>query len=421
MFRFSLLLIFSFSLLSAEPLPLRVKADTAILINADTGAILYEKNSHKSMDPASVTKIATALYALNLKKDLNERVLITKEMTASTTEEAKKKSGYKLPAHLQEPGGTHIGLKVDEIVPLKDLLYGLMLASGNDAANAIAFQCGGTMDNFMANLNVHLQKIGCTQTHFANPHGLYYPTHKTTAYDLAVMTREALKNPIFKQIVATTSYTKGQTNLQPPFTFAQSNKLLRNGPYYYPKAIGVKTGYIRASGHNLVSAATQDGRTLIAVVMNCKEGKDKFIESKKMFETAFAEKKVERTVFDKGPQKFELAIPGAQKPVKGQLDSALSYKCYPSEEPEFKCLLVWDEVSLPVNQGQRIGELRLALADGKVIAHANLVAQEDVEASFSHKLKTSIVDLWTLHPALMLITIILFCVIVYYAFRRLFV
>ena len=150
----------------SAPLSLSVNAEAAIVMNGDTGVILYAKNIHKKMIPASTTKVATALYALKRVKNFEEAVIVDNEAVVSITAAAKKKSNYSMPAYWQEPDGTHMGLKAGEQLTLGDLFYGLMLVSGNDAANQIAIHLDKTVPAFMSNLNEYLKEIGCQNTHF---------------------------------------------------------------------------------------------------------------------------------------------------------------------------------------------------------------------------------------------------------------
>src|ERR1700722_10906270 len=167
------------------PLNITIQAEAAILMNAKTGAILYEKNSKELCYPASITKIATALYALKLKEDKLEEILTAQQDDLATaTQEAWQKANYTLPSHWLTPGGTHIGLKVGEKMSLEDLLYGMLLASGNDASNVIARYAGeGSIPQFIKGLNSYLKQLGCLATTFYNPHGLFHPKHQVTAYD----------------------------------------------------------------------------------------------------------------------------------------------------------------------------------------------------------------------------------------------
>src|SRR3984957_869054 len=236
------LLIFTASL-HGEVLQLSVSTEEAILMNAKTGKVLFEKNGYKQAYPASTTKIATALLTLHRCRDhLDILITAERESLASISPQAKRQSDYRSPSHWIETDSTHIGIKQGEELSLNDLLHGMLIASGNDAANVIAQRLGGTIPKFMEDVNDYLKKIGCKNTHFNNPHGLHHPAHMTTAYDLAVMAREGLKDPIFKQIVSTVRYTSAQTNLEFERTFTQTNQLLKKGPFFYQKAIGVKTG-----------------------------------------------------------------------------------------------------------------------------------------------------------------------------------
>ena len=300
--------------LQSEQLDLTLEAEAAILMNADTGAVLFEKNSRALRYPASTTKIATAIYAILKAEHLfDEQISADQDCIGTVTEEQLRRSNYTLPAYYLIPDGSHIGIKRGRILSLRDLMYGMMLASGDDAANVIAKYVGGTIPKFMEELNSYLKEIGCTQTTFYNPHGLHHPNQQSTAYDMALLTREALKNSIFRKIVATQRYTRPKTNKQEASPLVQSNKLMRPGPYYYPKAIGVKTGYYSLAGNNLVAAAEDGQRTLIAVLLKAPNRKSVFIDAKKMFETAFNQVKVKRVLLHKGTQRFSLKFPQGLK------------------------------------------------------------------------------------------------------------
>lgn len=373
----------------AEKLSLSVSAEAAILINADTGAILYEKNAHAQFYPASITKIATAIYALeNAADKMDVEIAADQECIGTVTEEALRRSNYTLPAYLLIPDGSHIGIKKGEVLSLCDLMHGLMLASGDDAANVIAKFVGGSIPDFMEGMNAYLQKLGCTKTSFQNPHGLHHPKHLTTAYDMAILTQHALKNPIFCQLVSTVRYTRPKTNKQEPSVMMQTNRLIRSGPYHYPKAIGVKTGYYSLAGSTLVAAAKDGDRTLIAVLLKVQERKDMFIDAKKMFEMAFNQPKVQRMLVRQGPQKYSLAIPGAVGALNTYTNENLAIEYYPAEEPKFKCLLYWkNDLQLPILKGQQVGELVVELQNGQMFKKAALYAQEEVKPTWMFRIK----------------------------------
>lgn len=378
---------FQFQCLLAENLSLKVQAESAILMNAETGAILYEKNAKVLQYPASITKIATASYGLKMAgNQLETPITAEQDAVVSISEEARRKANYSQPAYWLVPGGSHIGIKKGEILTLKDLLYGLMVASGNDAANVIAQYIGGTIPDFMISLNRYLKEIGCEKTTFYNPHGLYHPKHQTTAYDMAIMMREALKNPKFCEIIGTVRYTRPKTNKQEPTVLVQTNRLMRKGQYYYPKAIGGKTGYLAIAGHTLVVAAKQEDRTLIAVLLKSKERGDMFLDAIKMFDTAFNQPKVQRTLLKAGPQQFSLDLKGAAKSISTALSEDLIIDYYPAEEPKLKCFLSWSIKEPPVMKGQQVGELQLQSPDGKVVRTIPLLAQEDVSTTWLYTL-----------------------------------
>ncbi len=412
---FTLLCLCFFPALHAAQLSIGLNAEAAILINAETGAILYEKNARKLHYPASVTKVATALYALKLKGgELDEIVTADQEALGSTSPDAKVRANFKLPPHWLETDGTHIGIKRGEQLSLRDLMYGMMLVSGNDAANVVAQHAGGTIPAFMESLNGYLKEIGCKNTTFYNPHGLHYPGHQTTAQDMALMAREALKDPFFCQLVSTVRYPRPKTNKQEGSMMVQGNKLLLSGKYYYPYAIGIKTGYHARAGHNIVAAARKDGRTLIAVLLKEKKRPELFQDAIKIFAAAFQQTPVTRLVLRKGPRPQELTLKGAVKPVAAYLKEDLTLTYYPAEEPKVKCLLFWDQLQPPIAKNQRIGEIKVRAEDGRFLAMAPLFAQQEVKSSWSFGLKSY----FQKHPLLSILLGVAAVAAFIYFFRR---
>lgn len=375
--------------LSALPLNLTVNAESAILINAENGAILYEKNAHQRHFPASITKIATAAYALSKRPaHLAAKVVAPHDCVASVSQEAKKKKNYTLPAYWLEPGGTHIGIKKGEELTFKDLLYGMMLASGNDAANVIAHFVSGSVPQFMQDLNLFIKKLGCRNTNFCNPHGLHHPDHQCTAYDMAIITQQALRNPIFREVVSTIKYERPKTDLQEATPLVQSNKLLKKGSFYNPLAIGVKTGYHSNAAHTFVAAAECQGRTLIAVLLKSKEREAVFKDANMLFEAAFTQAKISKTYLPQGPQKYTMKLEGEASKLKTALDQPLCLEFFPAEEPQVKCLLYWEPgLTLPIAKHQRVGEVRLCRIDGEVLKREPLFALEEVKPTFLYRLK----------------------------------
>lgn len=233
-----------------------VTSPSAILMDADTGTILYGKNIDKKYYPASTTKLLTSIIALE-NANLDEKITFSHNAVYSL-----------------ESGSTHIGIKEDEKITMKDALYALLLASANEVANGIAEHVGGSIDNFAAMMNSYAKKIGCTNSNFMNPSGLHNDKHYTTAHDLALIGKYALTNPIFAEITKTKTYTIGKTNItNEKRTFSNHHQMLmgtRQGftQYKYDGCIGGKTGYTTKADHTLVTFAKRDNMTLIAVVMN---------------------------------------------------------------------------------------------------------------------------------------------------------
>ena len=221
-------------------LPCRVRAisaEKAILIDAQTGRVIFEKDADSRSLIASCTKIMTALVVCQ-QCNVLDRVKIPKEAVGIE--------------------GSSMYLKEGEVLTVQELLYGLMLHSGNDAAVALALYCGGTVEGFAQLMNDKAYRLGLTGTHFENPHGLDSPNHYSTARDLALLAAYAMDDPIFRQTVCTKTVRIGQR------TLTNHNKLL----WQIEGADGVKTGYTRAAGRILVSSATRDDRRLICVTIN---------------------------------------------------------------------------------------------------------------------------------------------------------
>lgn len=230
-------------------------AKSAILMDADTGRILYAKNSDCRSLIASTTKIMTAIVIL---------------------EHCKLDAEYEIPPQATNIEGSSIYLQAGEHLTIRDLLYGMMLHSGNDAAVALAFACSESVPEFVDLMNLKAQQLGLHQTHFENPNGLDGEAHYSTAADLARMTRYALKNPDFVDIVSTKTIQIGDRSL------TNHNKLL----WSVDGAIGVKTGYTRAAGRILVSAAERNGRRLIAVTIS---DNNDWEDHKALYEYGFAQ------------------------------------------------------------------------------------------------------------------------------------
>lgn len=240
---FTILLVLAFFITPFKIEALSVSAKAAVVINGDTGEVIFEKNSNQRLSMASTTKIMTGLL-------LCEYGNFDKEITVT--------------AEMLKVEGSSMGLLSGDRVTLHDLLYGLMLSSGNDAANVIAFALSGSVEGFVKKMNDKASELSLTNTHFETPSGLDGESHYTTAYDLAMLTRYAMQNEEFCKAVSSKSATLNYGN--PPYkrTLTNHNKMLNQ----YDGAIGVKTGFTKKSGRCLVTAAKRDEKFVIAVTLN---------------------------------------------------------------------------------------------------------------------------------------------------------
>jgi len=246
-------------------------SDSAILIDAATGQVLYEKNGSKRMYPASTTKIMTALLAVEN----------TRPYELATVSES--------AIAIAEPDSANVALRPGERVPIESAIYALMLPSANDAANVLAEYIAGSQENFSKLMNEKAARIGAENTHFTNAHGLHDPDHYTTASDMAMITRYAMRNADFAQYFGTSHYTMAPTNLQPqerPFTNYQY-MLVSTTDLYNPAVIGGKVGYTGEAQHTMATVATKNGRTLICVVMHSPHRLNKFSDTEKLLDYGF--------------------------------------------------------------------------------------------------------------------------------------
>lgn len=262
MFISTIMLISTFSITTLYIKPVIVQADSVwptqpsiygtagCLIEASTGTVLYEKKAHQKMYPASITKILTALVTLE-NCELDEKVTFSEEAVYSI-----------------ELGDAHMQMNVGEILSVEDCLYGLMLQSANEVATALAEHVGGSVEGFAQMMNDRAKEAGALNSNFMNPNGLHNENHYITAYDMAMITRAAIQNPIFVSITGTTQYTVPATNKKDELTIYQRHKMTRQySGYYYEGILGGKTGYTDQSGTTLVTYAERNGMTLIAVVL----------------------------------------------------------------------------------------------------------------------------------------------------------
>lgn len=355
-------------------------AQSAILINQDDGQVLMEKNADVRMNPASTTKVMTALLALEY-GDLNSVVTIPNE-AADIPEDSSK-----VPV---TPG---------EEMNFIDLMYGLMLRSGNDAANAIAVIIAGSVDAFVDMMNDRAVELGCTNTHFVNPHGYTAEGHYTTARDMAIMTRAAMQHPTFRKIVSSSQYVMNQSSMRSELTIGNSNALVTYGSEYrYRYATGVKTGTTSAAGQCVVGSATKNGINLISVVFKSTVAfpHAKWQDTTRLMEYGFSQ--YETYSFQELYEQLNVVVPisgaAADDPSGGMVRlNALMNRTGSYERTVFKANLpqLIDEfrshvqidytrdLVAPIEVGTIIGRLTFTPEEGDVIT-AVLVADRSVAA-----------------------------------------
>lgn len=353
-----------------------IEGTAAIVMDYKTGRVLFDKNSRQKLYPASTTKIMTLLLALEY-GHLNDTVTIPREASQVP------KDSSLVPV---TPG---------EKMPFIDLLYGLMMSSGNDAAVAVAVIVAGSVDNFVAMMNQRARELGCEDTHFANPHGYHDETHYTTAYDMAVITREAMKDPTFREIVSTKSYTMAATEKREKKKLATTNSMfVKTSPYYYEYEVGVKTGYHSKAAHCFVGAARKNGVSLISVTLKTTKN-GKWTDTKRLMEYGFAQYKT--YTFDKiykaSPLYATIKNADSEDPGLGLVEltvvpggSITNYTitCLPDEfEASSKELMSRVSVQYssnlvaPIREGDILGTIALSGDDGQTLS-ATVIASRDV-------------------------------------------
>lgn len=337
--------------------PLSVSAKSAILIDIDEKRILYQKNAKERMAMASTTKIVTALVACELLR-CDEVVCIPREAVGIE--------------------GSSVYLQEGELLSVEALLYALLLESANDAAVALAICASGSIEAFASKCNEKAYTLGLRDTNFTNPHGLYDKAHYTTAYDLAILTAYALKNPTIAKICASkrAEIPYGVTKESPAgegFRYLKNhNKMLSS----YDGAIGVKTGFTKKSGRCLVSAAERNGLTLIAVTLNAP---DDWCDHTAMLDFGF-ENFEKRIIFEKEEFYFDFPLSNAEREAVKITNLSpieiLAKKTAPTHTYSIEACFRF--AVAPISRGQIIGKLCVTL-NGRVYT-STLVCAENISA-----------------------------------------
>lgn len=349
--------------------PPEICAEAAILMDATTGEILYEKNSKNKMYPASITKLMTVLLALE-KGKLEDKITFSHEAIYSI-----------------EPNSAHIAMQEGEQITLEQALYGIMLRSANEVANAVAEYVDGSVTAFAQHMTKRAKELGCETTNFVNANGLFHENHYTSAYDMALIAKELYKQEAYRNMMSTTYYEIPPTNKQSEIRYlhGQHQMLNQNSIYYYEYAIGGKTGYVAEALNTLVTFAKKGDTQLIAVVLKC-NGAQHYVDSKALFEYGFENYQtvqvfsakdytktveVDETYKNKTTSLGNISIAPMEDIYKTMpIDTNLSDIQLDADYPE--------TVTAPVTQGQEIGTLTVK-SGGETISTVSLLAQSAVE------------------------------------------
>lgn len=340
----------------AADTPPAVSADAAVLMDVQTGDVLFDKQAHKRRPPASTTKIMTAILALELG---SPQEIVTVSQKAAQVGEA--------TLHL-DPG---------EKITLYELVTGALIKSGNDACVAIAEHIAGSEERFVELMNQKALLLGAGNTHFANPNGLPNKNHYSTAYDLALMARYGLQLPAFSSI---TRQKETEIHFLEPDVFMNlrnTNKLLWN----YPYADGVKTGTTNAAGKCLVASATKDGRQLVSVVLNAP---NRFGDAQKLLEWGFEHTQTVQ-VAKAGEIKGEFPAPGGRIPafLADSAEVAIQIK----DKDKLSTKVVWRRApTLPIEAGEILGQYEIWLGE-KRLKSIDLIGERSAELDFWQRLK----------------------------------
>ena len=388
MFNLTKKIAFLFSIFATQlfaKISCEINAKNAILINADSGAVLFEKNGYEKAYPASVTKISTTIFILeNYSNKLDDSFIASETALRKINSDLKKTSKY--PPYILENDGSSFDIVLSENLKLWDRLHGVMVCTGNDAANMAAEALSGNINTFMKDLNRFLQNIGCLSTNFLNPHGLHVEEHMTTTYDLALMTRYALNNPDFVKLFSCKYFLRPQTNKKQKKELITYNKLLKPGKYYYPHIIGSKTGYHSKAKYTLVSSAKKNDRTLILALMGSSSSEQRYEDTIKLLELAFSETQVTKKLIDKD-KIFLAEFEGAAKNVKAKLNNDLEFSYYPSEETPTTVSLVFEDIRAPIKKGQKVGKILIKDQNDRVLKKEILYSSENVRKRLFYALK----------------------------------
>lgn len=422
MLKKSLPLILAGALLAAVPQPVLasqppdVLGASAILMDAASGEVLYEKNSHEVYYPASITKLMTALLgAENLEMD--EVITFSHDAVFSI-----------------EPGSSHIAIDEGEQITVEEAYYGIFLQSANEVSNGVAEMVDGSMEAFAKHMTQRAKELGALNTNFVNANGLHDPNHYTTAYDMAMIAREVWKHPELMEIMGTTYYEMQPTNKQPEirYLYAQNQMIKQSSIYYYEYCLGGKNGYTTQSSNTLVTFAEKDGLRLICVTMK-EDGANAYVDSIALFNYGF-ENFESKQIFE--ADSFIQTLPVIQQygdetltlgeaTVYAEKDAFLTV--LKGSEPAVKVIPAYPEYLIaPVEEGQVVGVVELQDENSTVIERVDLklstsinaIPEEELEENRRQERNDLIFGIIKVIVVILVVLVLLFFLMIYISERK---
>ena len=413
-----LILVLSLSLWPTAALAVsdpEIGAASAILVDADSGEVYYEKNADRTIQPASTTKIMTALLVVEAVE--RGEIGLGDNVTAS------ENSRYNL-----EDDSTNANPRIQpgETMSVEDLLYCAMLPSANEACNILAEYVSGTVLGFVDDMNDRAQELGCTGTHFANANGLEDSSHYSTAADFALIAREAMTHPLFQQVSGTYRHTVPETNMTGPRDLTNTNMLINSdSEFYYSYAYGIKTGFFTNAGYCLVSAAEKDEMDVICVVMGGREMNDQFRDSITLYNWMFDNFEV-RQVLSSAETIVTVPVRMGTSDTTGvRAEDAVSVilpKDFDIGRVSYQYVLYHEQngekLEAPVNAGEVLGEITVVeLDDSKNVVRtfgsSMLVASSTVDMSRVEYIRSQLSELFQADAVRKIITILIILLAAY--------
>ena len=403
-----------------------ISAAAAIVVDKESGEVYYEKNADQRIQPASTTKLMTALLVI----EAVERG----EISMGDAVVASDNSGYNLD---DDSTNANPRIQPGESMTVQDLLYCTMLVSANEACNILGEYVSGTVLGFVDDMNARAEELGCTGTHFANTNGLEDSDHYSTAADFAIIAREAMSHSLLEQICGTQSYTVPETNRAPERTLTNTNMLLNSdSAYYYAPAYGIKTGFFTNAGYCLVSAAEKENIDVICVVMGGVEMDDQFRESIELFNWMFDNYEYRQILSSAETIVTVPVYMGTSETTGVRAEDAVSVilpRDYDISKVGYQYVLYHEQkgerLEAPISAGEILGEITVVELDEnkntvRTFGTSKLVAASSVEMSRVDYIRSQVRELFQTGPVRKIITILIILLaaylllVVFYSIQR---